>query len=276
MSLFRQLATALGLACILVSCGSDDRPMVGDLETPRMLNAAAYQAKGIPARFGDRSPHPWAEHHPALYPVHGVDAARYQGIMNWSAARSAGVRFAWLKATEGGNYIDPGFEKNADSARAAGVAVGAYHFYYFCRTPQEQAEWYIKRVPKRAGDLPPVLDIEWNHQSKTCRRFPDPQTVVSEMRTFLNIIERHYGTRPVIYTTVDFWHENHLTRLGNYDFWLRSVADHPKDRYPGVDWTFWQYSGTGIVPGIGGTVDLNTFNGNQTTWARWYTSRKQR
>ncbi|WP_406720317.1 GH25 family lysozyme [Thioclava litoralis] len=273
MTSIRKLVATLGLALSLASCGSG--PMVGKLVNPSPLNPADYTAPGIPLQFGDRSPHPWDDLAPASYSVHGIDAARYQGLVDWRRARSSGIRFAWLKATEGGDYIDPGYGLNAKSARSAGVAVGAYHFYYFCRTPQEQARWYINRVKRVSGDLPPVLDIEWNHQSKTCRRFPNPETVRAEMRTFLDIVTAHYGTRPVIYTTVDFWHDNDLERLGNYDFWLRSVADHPRDRYPGVRWTFWQYTGTGIVPGIGGTVDLNAFAGSPTGWANWYTARQQ-
>ena len=82
-------------------------------------------------------------------------------------------------------------------------------------------------------------------------------------------IGRHYGKRPVIYTTVDFYRENELWRVAAYEFWLRSVADHPSGTYPGQSWTFWQYTGTGLVPGIDGATDINLFGGSQIQWAQW-------
>ena len=126
---------------------------------------------------------------------------------------------------------------------------GAY-LYYFCRTPAEQAAWFIDHVPRDRSALPPVLDIEWNHESRTCRRFPDPATVRAEARTFLQLLTGYYGKRPLIYTTVDFYRDNELWKLDGHHFWLRSVAGRPSDVYPGQGWAFWQYTATGVVAGI--------------------------
>ncbi|HHY02444.1 MAG TPA: glycoside hydrolase, partial [Paracoccus sp.] len=59
-------------------------------------------------------------------------------------------------------------------------------------------------------------------------------------------------------------------------FWLRSVADHPRETYPGQRWTFWQYTGTGTAPGFRGNVDLNAFAGNRAQWNMWLGARMQR
>ena len=264
------------VALALTGCGGGDSgPIRGALIQPAPLDPAAHPAPGLPPQFGDTKPHEWQTLAPAIYPVHGIDAARYQGRIDWPTARAQGVSFAWLKATEGGNYIDPGYEINAPRARAAGVPVGAYHFYYFCRTAEEQAEWFIKNVPRVKGDLPPVLDMEWNHQSRSCKRHPDPATVRADILTFVRIVERRYGTAPVIYTTPDFYAENALGSLPGVEFWLRSVAGHPSERYPGERWSFWQYSGTGVARGIGGTVDLNAFAGSPEAWSAWLARRRQ-
>ena len=52
-------------------------------------------------------------------------------------------------------------------------------------------------------------------------------------------------------------------------FWLRSVAGPLREVYPGQSWAFWQYSGTGAVPGISGNVDLNLFYGSAQDWGRF-------
>lgn len=269
-------ALTIGALAILSACGGGPEPTVGKLERPRHLEAGNYRAPGIPHPFGDTKPHDWAGLSPDRYSVHGIDAARYQGRIDWPQTRAAGIRFAWLKATEGADRVDPGYAVNAGPARSAGVPVGAYHFYYFCRTAREQAGWFIANAPRRAGDLPPLLDMEWNHKSPTCRRRPDAATVQADIREFAEIITRHYGTRPVIYTTPDFYAHNDLGSLRGYDFWLRSVTAHPSVRYPDERWTFWQYTGTGVVPGVNGPVDLNAFAGSPAQWNGWMAARRQR
>ncbi|MDE4174451.1 GH25 family lysozyme [Phaeobacter sp. PT47_59] len=220
-------------------------------------------------RFGDSDPHSWEGRTPYSYAIHGIDVSRWQGEIDWAKAKRAGVSFAYLKATEGGDLVDPMFRENWRAAGRAGLPRGAYHYFYFCRPAEQQARWFIRNVPKDARALPHVLDMEWNPHSKTCRLRPDGARVRTEARKFLNILEAHYGRRPVIYTTVDFFAETGIGRLKGGEFWLRSVAGHPRKTYPGAYWRFWQYSGTGRVSGIEGDVDLNVFHDSPETWLRW-------
>ncbi|TMV82615.1 glycoside hydrolase [Thioclava sp. BHET1] len=232
-------------------------------------------ARGIPSPLGDRAPHDWrGAARPDRLPIHGIDISRYQGAIDWRQVAASGVKFALVKATEGGDYADPSFEDNMREARWAGIAVGAYHFYYFCTSPEDQAKWFIQNVPRHEGDLPPILDIEWNHNSRTCRRRPDAETVRRDITIFSNLIQRHYGQRPVIYTAPDLWRDADLAQMQGQDFWLRSVAGHPALVYPDAHWTFWQYTGTGAVRGINADVDLNAFGGTALDWALWRAQRQ--
>src|SRR5262245_51070496 len=89
------------------------------------------------------------------YPIHGIDVSKYQGAIDWEAAKSkGGVRFAWIKATEGGDRKDDRFEENWRGARAAGIPTGAYHFYYFCRPVEDQIAWFKTHVPPARDALP--------------------------------------------------------------------------------------------------------------------------
>lgn len=221
-------------------------------------------------RFGDRRPHLWASRRkPWHYAVHGTDISWHNKAIDWSALARSRISFVFIKATEGGDHLDPSFSQNWQSAKAAGLARGAYHFYYFCRSAKDQLRWYIKNVPRDKYAMPPVLDIEWNHSSRTCRRHPPAAIVQQEMRVFLQGVERHYGKKPIIYTTVDFFHDNNLRAFRNYPFWLRSVAAHPDDRYKNHPWLFWQYTGTGRVPGMFGDADINVFGGDMKQWQAW-------
>lgn len=219
--------------------------------------------------FLDSDPHDWLARSPSSYAVHGIDVSRWQGDIDWMRVRASGAAFAFIKATEGADHADDRFAQNWRAAGQAGVLRGAYHFYYFCRSGVEQAAWFIRNVPKERGALPPVLDVEWNHRSKTCTRRPPPDEVRAELAVFLATVQRHYGQQPLVYATPDFYRENDLARMTGVSFWLRSVAGHPEATYPGQDWAFWQYTGTGVVPGVVGHTDINVFAGSPTEWRVW-------
>lgn len=237
------------------------------LSAPSLIHARSRFGDNDPVDFGPRGPH--------SFPVHGIDAARFQGAMDWRQIKGAGVEWAWLKATEGGDLLDPEFKKNWRAAKRAGVPVGAYHFYYFCTDPDTQARWFIKNVPRLRGGMPPVLDLEWNPFSPTCTLRPAASDVRKLAARWIEIVERHYRTPVVIYTTPDFWERNDIARLKR-EFWLRSTANHVETRYNTRNWKFWQYTATGVVPGIEKEVDLNCFNGSRADWRRWLQARAVR
>nr|WP_299690197.1 GH25 family lysozyme [uncultured Tateyamaria sp.] len=226
-----------------------------------------------PMVIGDSAPVRFAGRQPTSFAVRGMDAARFQQYVDWPRARAVGIEFVFLKATEGGDLLDPKFRDHWRDAARAGIARGAYHFYYFCTAPEVQARWFIRNVPRTRGSLPPVLDMEWNPFSPTCQRRPDGATVRAEMKRWLDIVTVHYGQRPVIYTTPGFYKDAGLNRLNGYEFWLRTTAKTPAQAYPGQPWRFWQYTATGTLPGTPGAIDINAFNGSATDWANWKAER---
>ena len=219
-------------------------------------------------RFRDAKPINFGKASPKQLAVHGVDVSRWQGRIDWENLRSQGANFAYIKATDGGDHLDPMFRANWRGAAQAGLRRGAYHFFYWCRTAGEQADWFIRNVPKVEGALPPVIDVEWNGES-SCKRRPGRAKVLEKMQVFMDKLEAHYGQRPIIYTAPDFYRDNLTGAFLDYPFWLRSVAAHPSKRYPGRKWVFWQYSGSGLSHGVRGRIDLNVFHGSEAEWRQW-------
>ena len=142
---------------------------------------------------------------PRDYPVHGIDVSKFQGDIDWNAVANSGVKFAWIKATEGGDRADERFQANWTGAKAAGVARGAYHFVYWCRPPLEEMANFEQNAPVEDDALPPVLDVEATPTSKTCHKHLTQEGAIADMKVMLDEMERHYGKRPIIYTTVDFY-----------------------------------------------------------------------
>ncbi len=254
------LALAPLLASVLSACGPRvaDRPAVRDAS----LHVTA-------PNFSDGHPVDWNGNPPSTHEVHGIDISVWQSEVDWPRAHANGVNFAFLKATEGADHLDPAFLQNWRAAAAAGVPLPRLSL--LLSLPPRRPTGALAHSPRPAQRLhpAPVLEMEWTPRSPTCRNKHPSATIRAEARIFLDAVQHAYGKRPILYTTLDFYQENELWRLTGTDFWLRSVAAHPSNSFPGQHWLFWQYSGTGHVPGIGTATDLNIFAGSASAYAGW-------
>ena len=195
----------------------------------------------------------------------GIDVSHHQGPIDWSAVETAGVRFAWMKATEGGDWQDPRFAANWAAAGGTGVLRGAYHFFTFCTPGLEQARNFIAHVPREAGTLPPAIDLEF---AGNCSQTPGRGELREELDAFIEAVALHYGRDPVLYVTpTSYWTYVAGAGLG-LDLWRRSIAEPP--RWPvWQPYTVWQYADDGTVAGITGDVDLNVFAGGRAELEAW-------
>ena len=155
--------------------------------------------------------------------------SKYQGNIDWDQVKDSGVSFAFIKATEGGDRVDSKFSHNWAAAKAAGVPRGAYHFVYWCRRPHEEIGNFNSVVPNEPDALPPVLDVEATPTSGTCKRTLYREEVLRDMKVMLTHMERHYGKKPIIYSSVDFYQAIlHSDALSEYPIWVRSTKYHPQ------------------------------------------------
>lgn len=219
-------------------------------------------------KIGDSDPHRGVSRARKL-PVKGIDVSIWQGDIDWARVRAAGIEFAYLKATEGGDHLDQNFRNHWQGAKRAGLLRGAYHFIYWCRPAHEQALWFMLHVPADPDALPPVLDLEWNAHSPTCAKRLPPKEAREMIDVLLAAMETHTGKKPIIYTDTVFHADVLEGRYKDYQFWLRSVAAPPKKIFRKRPWLLWQYTTTGRVPGIKGDVDLNAFYGSKRKWRKY-------
>jgi GH25 family lysozyme M1 (1,4-beta-N-acetylmuramidase) len=224
--------------------------------------------------------------------IPGIDVSKWQGTVNWNSVKSAGVEFAFTKATEGVNYVDPQYHNNMQGASAAGIIIGPYHF---CRidsyngTPftsydgspfQPGTAPYLDAV-NEANDfldailpyyqtgsyLPPVADVEG---------LPDfgsislERTFISNwVQLFSDTVNQALGSRPIIYTSksgANTWYTSQVA--AQHELWLAwwkgtgtSDPPVPSDTPLFGDWLFWQWTDSWSVPGISGAVDGDVYEG---------------
>jgi lysozyme len=196
---------------------------------------------------------------PTQYELHGIDVSRYQGTIAWDKVREMNIEnikldFAFIKATEGVLKTDPLFRRNWKQSRKEGIVRGAYHFFIASKDGKHQARNFINMVDIEKGDLPPVLDVEQ-------RNGRTPAQIRKEVKIWLNMVENHYGVKPIIYTNVDFYIRNLGEEFDAYPLWVAHYFQ-PTGPRIGRRWDFWQHSEQGRVNGIRHKVDFNVFKGS--------------
>lgn len=199
---------------------------------------------------------------PNGYATHGIDVSRYQERIDWSRVKKMnvdGVRinFAFIKATEGSWILDERFDENWERCKANGIIRGAYHYFLPDISAKDQAEHFVRHVRLKAGDLPPVVDIEET-------RGLGKQQIQRYTRDFLKLLEKVYKVKPIVYTNRDFYKQYFAGQEMFKDcrYWIAHYHV-PNLHMPGdAEWHFWQHSDRGNINGINAKVDFNVFNGD--------------
>jgi GH25 family lysozyme M1 (1,4-beta-N-acetylmuramidase) len=198
----------------------------------------------------------------------GVDVADYQhrngALIDWPQVAAAGYRFAFVKATEGDYYVNPYYAYDLAQAKAAGLYVAGYHFAIpNVSSGASQADYALQNGGYTPGGriLPLALDIEYNPYGPECYGLT-PAEMVSWVSSFTAQAQRLTGQRPIIYTTADWWNTctADSAAFGADQLWVAAFGDNSPPMPAGwSNWTFWQYTSRGSVPGITGPVDLSYF-----------------
>lgn len=185
---------------------------------------------------------------------HGIDVSSYSGEVDWTKVRAAGYSFAFLKATEGEDLADPNFVEHWSKAKEAGLIRGAYHFYVTEDDPEKQAKFFIETVQLSSGDLAPVVDIELIGKNT-------PDGLAGRLKTFVARLEEHYGVKPIIYTSPNFWDEHLGGGFGDHPLWVAEYeVDQPRLPAGWSDWHLWQWRADAQVSGVAESADLTKVN----------------
>lgn len=194
--------------------------------------------------------------------------SHWQGTIDWTQVAAAGKRFAFLKASDSTDYIDPTYATNRSGANANGIVIGAYHFARPDTTPGDaaaEADLFVNTADVHVGDLRPVLDLEVTGNLS-------PTNLAAWVKAFLDRVYERTGVRAAIYASPSFWTTSvggtSSVAVGGYPVywvahWTTAASPWvPASDWGGYGWTFWQYSSTGSVPGITWRVDLDRFRYN--------------
>lgn len=198
--------------------------------------------------------------------VKGIDVSKYQGTIDWSRVAADGVKFAFIRVSDGTNYIDAQFPTYWAGSRAAGIKHGAYQFFRPGQDPIEQAEILLDKIGRKLepDDLPPVIDVEASDGQSAA-------TIKAKVDQWIDHVRGVLGREPIIYTSFYFWRDSvGAADMTTSPLWHAqyTTAACPNIAPPWQTWAFWQYTDSGTVDGISGPVDVNRFNGDEAALAQ--------
>ena len=194
----------------------------------------------------------------------GIDVAAHQHPggtpIDWSKVRTDGQSFAFVKATEGGDWVNPHYVEDIQAANAAGLKTGAYHYARPAGDAKTQAANFAAQIALAPNQtLPPALDIEVTEGKSAAQ-------LEQWIEEFTSELKRLTGRTPMIYTYKYFWmgQMNNSQKFSDMPLWLAAYQDQAPEAVGGWnELSFWQRSGSGKVAGISTDVDMNLFNGSK-------------
>jgi GH25 family lysozyme M1 (1,4-beta-N-acetylmuramidase) len=185
----------------------------------------------------------------------GPDVASYQGYPDWQKVRQT-CTFAFTKATEGTDYLNPYFSANWQDMLVLNVR-GAYHFSRpHENAAQAEAAWFAANMGRVMNDDLVVLDIEAGSGDLSDWAI-----------AWAEVVKQRLGVIPFLYSNPNFMRSHGLADAEVEaafagQLWLAAYQD--KTPSPPPNWshiTFWQYTDSETVQGVQGLCDCSIYLG---------------
>lgn len=197
----------------------------------------------------------------AGWAVQGIDISAFQEDVDWEAVAESGIEFVILRVAYRGYgtgrlLLDELFYEHVEGALAAGLDIGVYVFSQAInvKEAEQEAEFVLNAIEGYPIKYPVVFDWERVLEEDSRTRNLGTQAMSACARAFCRRIEEA-GYTPTVYINMSEGYLGFdLTVITEYDIWLAEYDDHPDFYY---DFTLWQYTCEGYVPGIEGYVDRN-------------------
>lgn len=193
-----------------------------------------------------------------------LDLSGWNEAESYAAIKVSGVNHVILKAINKSQNADKKFEQHLKGCIEAGIKViGTYHYSYATTVAKakEAARAWIRTVNGRCN----MFFLDWED---AC--LPKDSRAIEIINAYADEIHRA-GHKFAVYCGLH-WYNTYLKKYADklsYDFWIAryyagykefTVEDTVNEKYiPAIahNLSGWQYTSSGKVPGIKGSVDIN-------------------
>lgn len=185
----------------------------------------------------------------------GIDVSHYQGAINWQMASiDSSVRYVYIKATESSDLVDSHFQHNVLQAQKYGIPTGVYHFFRPTASAPMQFANFSRNVAGLPMNLIPIVDVEKRGKVSL-------SVFQNRLSEFLNLVEKLFGAKPIIYTGVNFYNKYLAGKFREYKFMIARYGEDVPTLCEPVPIVMWQFTDKGSVNGVHGNVDRSCFVG---------------
>lgn len=206
-------------------------------------------------------------HLPAPFRM-GIDISHHDTLTNWEEMKNAGIRFVYIKLSEGVGTPDAMAKQHAFTAKQNGFKIGYYHF---CRPDMRNSGTVLGDAAAEAvearsrisvitpPDLPLVLDLEDQQHWDTPL---SPADYLLWIKTFISKAMETSSVAPIIYSRKEYLDRKlpHDHDLGRYKLWNSLYSSRDCNKVPcpvgWQDWAIWQYCEDGVI-GQNSNLDIN-------------------
>lgn len=177
----------------------------------------------------------------------GIDVSDWQGYIDYTRVRNAGIEVVYIKASQGSNWKDPYFEINYQNAKANGLKVGFYHFLTAVNASEaeQEARFFASVISGKQTDCKLVMDYETFQGASI-------DTINEISRVFLETVTNLTGKQMMIYN--DLYNASNVfgeDLSSRYPLWIAYYGNYNNLEFINSNWSEYigvQYEDRGIIP----------------------------
>lgn len=188
-----------------------------------------------------------------------IDVSYHQGKIDWQKFKEESNCYGVILRIGYYNYLDTSFKYNLSELKRLNIPYGIYLFSYAKNEAEALMESNFVYEKIKEYDVSPNLGIYYDIESWRTNK-KDSSKITSDgyksiISTFIDNLSKKLENKYKVKIYCNRWYATtKLKGLENYIDW---VAEYNKTcKYKG-DYTMWQYTSKGSIPGITGNVDIS-------------------
>ncbi len=188
-----------------------------------------------------------------------VDVSHHQGKIDWQKFKEESNCYGVILRIGYYNYLDNSFKFNLKELKRLNIPYGIYLFSY-AKDKNEalmESNFVYEKIKKYEVD--PTLGIYYDIESwKTNKK--DSNNITSDgykniIITFIDNLNNKLDNKYEVKVYCNRWYAT--TKLKGLEKYIDWVAEYNKTCKYNGDYSMWQYTSKGKVPGINGNVDIS-------------------
>lgn len=187
----------------------------------------------------------------------GIDVSSWQENIDFSQVKNSGVDIVYIKASEGTGMVDQYLNQYYSDAKASGLKIGFYHYLTATTTSDaiNQADFFVSTINGTQPDCKLAMDFESFNGL-------DNYSINQIALAFMQEVKNASGKDVIIYSDAYNATSTFNSNLNIYPLWVAQYDVSEPSATNWNNWSGWQYTDQGEVPGISGYVDMDQFTDN--------------